>query len=149
MDVVDSAKRSQMMAGIKSKNTQPEMLVRKFLHGRGFRFRLHTKKLPGSPDLVLPKHKVAIFVHGCFWHRHAACKYATTPSSNVDRWETKFKDNVERDERNSNALDALGWKVIVVWECELRTSSIDRLNRLITEILSENQKKQAIDENCI
>jgi DNA mismatch endonuclease (patch repair protein) len=124
-----------MMAGIKSKNTAPEMSVRKYLHAQGFRYRLHARGLPGSPDLVLPKHRVAIFVHGCFWHRHTACRYATTPSSNVERWTIKFQANVERDVRNEAALRTAGWRVIVVWECELRRNSINRLERLVTEIM--------------
>lgn len=137
MDVVDAAKRSRMMAGIKSKNTGPEMIVRKYLHAQGFRYRLHPRKLPGSPDVVLPKHRVVIFIHGCFWHRHRSCKLATNPSSNVERWTMKFQGNVERDARNAAALRALGWTVIVVWECELRSAAVERLGRLVTEILSE------------
>ena len=136
MDVVDRAKRSKMMAGIKSKNTQPEMMVRKFLHAQGFRYRVHARKLSGSPDIVLLKHKAAIFVHGCFWHRHPHCKYATQPSTNIDRWVSKFKDNVERDLRNQMELRALGWKVIVVWECELRATAAARLSLLVAEIQS-------------
>jgi DNA mismatch endonuclease (patch repair protein) len=134
MDVVDPAKRSKMMAGIQSKNTRPEMMVRKFLHARGFRYRLHTRKLPGSPDLALSKYMVAIFVHGCFWHRHPSCKYATNPSSNRERWSKKFRQNVERDARNIADLRALGWRVIIVWECELRRGPEDRLEHLVTEI---------------
>lgn len=153
MDVVDPAKRSKMMAGIKSKNTRPEIIVRKFLHARGFRYRLHTRKLPGSPDIVLPKYKAAIFVHGCFWHRHAHCKYATSPSTNTDRWILKFKDNVERDLRKQAALRALGWNVIVVWECELRSAAVVRLNSLVAEVLSESivvkRKADATDEPSI
>lgn len=138
MDIVDRAKRSQMMAGIKSKNTLPERLVRSFLHARGFRYRLHARKLPGSPDLVLPKHKTVIFVHGCFWHRHAGCKYATNPSSNIELWVLKFQENAERDSRNMRALQALGWKVIIVWECELRKTATERLGHLVNEILLDS-----------
>ncbi|MCS0610360.1 DNA mismatch endonuclease Vsr [Massilia solisilvae] len=134
MDVVDPAKRSQMMAGIRSKNTLPEMVVRRFLHARGFRYRLHARNLPGSPDLALSKYKVAIFVHGCFWHRHPSCKYATTPSSNTERWLHKFRQNVARDTRDMAALSAFGWRVITVWECELRREGENRLERLIAEI---------------
>lgn len=136
MDVVDAAKRSKMMAGIKSKNTGPEMMVRKYLHAKGFRYRLHARKLPGSPDVVLPKHKVVIFVHGCFWHRHLSCRFATHPSSNAERWSKKFQENIDRDARNSTALDSLGWNVLVVWECELRVDSAGRLERLVSEISS-------------
>ena len=134
MDIVDSATRSRMMSGIQSKNTKPEMLVRRYLHAQGFRYRLHTRELPGSPDLVLPKYRVVIFVHGCFWHRHASCRFATQPSSNIERWETKFQINVERDARNVAALQATGWRVLVVWECELKREPLHRLQRLAREI---------------
>lgn len=134
MDVVDAAKRSQMMAGIKSKNTRPELKVRKFLHSKGFRFRLHSTKLPGSPDLVLPKFKVAIFVHGCFWHRHRNCRYSTNPSSNCEQWNAKFEINVARDARNLTALTDLGWTVIVVWECKLRGDTQERLEQLVSQL---------------
>ena len=138
MDVVDLAKRSEMMAGIKSKNTRPEMVVRKFLHSQGFRYRLHSRKLPGSPDLILPKYKIAIFVHGCFWHRHVGCKYATNPSSNAERWAAKFHGNIERDAKNEVALRALGWSVLIVWECELRAAETNRLDLLIRQILKHD-----------
>jgi len=108
------------MAGIKGKNTRPEMLVRQFLHGHGFRYRLHSKSLPGKPDIVLPKWKVAIFVHGCFWHRHAGCQYATTPTSNSERWQAKFSGNVARDRRNIADLVTAGWRVLVLWECGMK-----------------------------
>lgn len=134
MDIVDAATRSRMMSGIRSKDTQPEMLVRKYLHSQGFRYRLHARKLPGSPDLVLPKYKVAIFVHGCFWHRHQGCRYATTPASNAERWKLKFDTNTERDARKENMLRAAGWRVIVVWECELKRAPTERLDRLVSEI---------------
>lgn len=137
MDVVDSATRSRMMSGIRSKDTKPEMTVRRYLHGRGFRYRLHAKDLPGSPDLVLPKYRVAILVHGCFWHRHPGCRFATTPASNIEKWNTKFQMNVDRDARKLTSLQAAGWRVIVVWECELRRDPLERLQRLASEI-SEN-----------
>jgi DNA mismatch endonuclease (patch repair protein) len=136
MDVVDAATRSRMMSGIRSKDTKPEIAVRKYLHAKGFRYRLHSRTLPGSPDIVLPKYKVAIFVHGCFWHRHAGCRYATTPSSNIDTWNRKFMVNMDRDKRKESALQAAGWRVIVVWECELRRTSRSRLESLCAEILS-------------
>lgn len=134
MDVVDAATRSRMMKGIRSKDTQPEMIVRKYLHAQGFRYRLHARNLPGSPDLVLPKYRVAILVHGCFWHRHAGCKYATTPASNAERWKLKFDANIERDARKENLLHAAGWKVLVVWECELRRAPEERLRQLVSDI---------------
>lgn len=135
MDVVDAATRSRMMKGIRSKDTQPEMIVRKYLHAQGFRYRLHARNLPGSPDLVLPKYRVAILVHGCFWHRHAGCKYATTPANNAERWKLKFDANVERDARKENLLRAAGWKVLVVWECELRRAPEERLRQLVSDIM--------------
>lgn len=134
MDVVDVVTRSRMMSGIKSRNTKPEMTVRQFLHARGFRYRLHLRTLPGSPDIVLPKYRVAIFVHGCFWHRHDGCRYATTPSSNVERWAKKFDDNTKRDVRKLAALEASGWRVITVWECELKKHAAETLEQLSQEI---------------
>ncbi|WP_183682788.1 MULTISPECIES: very short patch repair endonuclease [unclassified Janthinobacterium] len=134
MDIVDSETRSRMMSGIQSKNTKPEMAVRRYLHGQGFRYRLHVRKLPGSPDLVLPKYRVVIFVHGCFWHQHAGCRFATQPASNTERWKTKFQNNLERDAKNLAALQTTGWRVIVVWECELKREPDDRLQRLAREI---------------
>lgn len=124
MDVVDSATRSRMMAGIGAKNTKPELAVRLFLHGMGFRYRLHKKGLPGSPDLVLAKYGVAIFVHGCFWHRHQNCRFSTMPATNAARWSAKFRANEARDKRNMNDLLAAGWRVIVLWECGLRGSDL-------------------------
>lgn len=134
MDVVDAATRSKMMSGIRSKDTTPELMVRRYLHARGFRYRLHARDLPGSPDLVLPKYRVAILVHGCFWHRHSGCRFATTPASNVERWNAKFQTNIDRDARKSTALQAAGWRIIVVWECELRRDPVERLERLVSEI---------------
>jgi DNA mismatch endonuclease (patch repair protein) len=107
-----------MMASIKAKDTKPEKRVRKYLHASGLRFRLHVKGLPGSPDIVLPKYCTAIFVHGCYWHRHDGCRYAYDPKSNIDFWTSKFTENVARDTRNRRALEELGWTVLVIWECE-------------------------------
>lgn len=136
MDVVDTATRSRMMAGIRSKNTQPEIRLRRFLHARGFRFRLHVKNLPGSPDIILPKYRVVIFVHGCFWHQHPGCKYATTPSSNQEKWQAKFAANLERDLKNIEALTSEKWRSIVVWECALRKTAAEvDLEWVIEEIL--------------
>jgi len=124
------------MSRIRGKNTKPEILVRKGLHARGFRFRLHNKKLPGSPDIVLPKYGVAIMVNGCFWHGHKGCHYATKPKSNVEFWEAKIARNRHRDEVTEAHLQALGWHVITIWECELRGKSIAtiRLDALAAEI---------------
>lgn len=109
------------MSAIRGKNTGPEVLVRKILHRQGFRFRLNVKDLPGKPDIVLPKHHAAIFVHGCFWHQHTGCKYAVMPKTNTDFWQKKLDSNVARDAQNIAKLTALGWKNIVIWECEIKT----------------------------
>lgn len=108
------------MAAIRGKDTKPEMIVRKYLFSRGLRFRVQVRKLPGTPDLVLPKYKTAIFVNGCFWHGHEGCKYFRLPKSNVEFWKEKIERNIERDRESMQALLDLGWNVIRVWECELR-----------------------------
>ena len=118
MDSLTKEHRSWNMSRIRSTDTKPEMLVRSFLHRNGFRFRLHVKDLPGHPDIVLPKYKTVIEVRGCFWHRHRGCKLASTPSTNTSYWQTKFKNNVERDKKHARELKALGWKLIIVWGCE-------------------------------
>lgn len=115
-----SEQRSRCMAAIKGKDTKPEMIVRKYLFSRGLRFRVQVRKLPGKPDIVLPKYKTAIFVNGCFWHGHEGCKYFRLPKSNVEFWEEKIERNVARDVRNEAELKALGWRVIWVWECEIK-----------------------------
>ena len=109
------------MAAIQGKDTKPEMIVRKYLFSRGLRFRVQVRKLPGTPDIVLPKYKTVIFVNGCFWHGHEGCKYFRLPNSNVEFWEEKIERNVARDVRNEAELKALGWRVIRVWECEIKT----------------------------
>ncbi|QXW43765.1 very short patch repair endonuclease [Pseudomonas amygdali] len=124
MDIVDSATRSRMMSGIRGKNTRPELLVRKFLHTHGFRFRLHRKDLPGNPDIVLPKLKTCIFVHGCFWHRHPGCRYATMPKTRPEFWAEKFSKNVARDAKSILALRQLGWRTIIIWECQLKAPEL-------------------------
>jgi DNA mismatch endonuclease (patch repair protein) len=121
-DTVDKSVRSRIMASVKGKITKPELVVRHFLHRKGLRFRLHVAALPGRPDLVFPKHKVAVFVHGCFWHRHAGCRYATSPQQNAHFWREKFETNIARDQRNVERLTAIGWRVVTVWECGLRKS---------------------------
>lgn len=107
------------MAGIQGKDTAPELALRRALHHAGFRFRLHAKELPGRPDLVLPRWRAAVQVHGCFWHRHAGCRFATSPATRPEFWAAKFAGNVERDVRNHAALRALGWRTATVWECAL------------------------------
>lgn len=120
MDIFSSEKRSAIMRAIKGKNTAPELIVRRLVHGLGYRFRLHAKNLPGQPDLVFPGRKRIIFVHGCFWHQHEGCARSKIPETNRDFWERKLLDNVHRDVRIQNALRALGWHVLVIWACELR-----------------------------
>lgn len=121
VDIVDQATRSRMMAGIRGRNTKPEIAVRRALHAMGFRFRLHDRRLPGRPDLVLARYRVAIFVHGCFWHRHTGCRFATTPATRPDFWQQKFDANVARDAQQRDALIASGWRVATVWECAFRS----------------------------
>lgn len=119
-DVHDKATRSYNMSQIKSKNTKPEILVRKYLHAQGFRFRLHDKKLPGKPDIVLPKYKTVIFVHGCFWHGHKGCKYFVMPKTRTEWWVSKINKNKENDNIILKKLSELGWNIIQIWECELK-----------------------------
>jgi len=132
MDKLSKKRRSWNMSRIRSGDTAPERVVRSTLHRLGFRFRLHVKNLPGRPDIVLPKWRTVIFVHGCFWHRHSRCKFAYTPKSNQLFWNAKFCENKERDCRNVRQLRRDGWKVIVVWQCSVhKTASPDTLTALI------------------
>lgn len=148
LDKLTPSQRHHCMSRIRGKNTKPEILVRKGLHARGFRFRLHNKKLPGSPDIVLPKYGVAIMVNGCFWHGHKGCCYATKPKTNIEFWETKIARNRHRDEVTNAHLEALGWHVITVWECELRGKSIvaSRLDALAEEIREAGVAKSKLKE---
>ena len=129
-----SERRSRNMSAIKSKNTKPEIAVRKLLHSMGYRFRLHSKGLPGSPDIVLPKYKTVIFVHGCFWHRHENCKYASTPKTRQEFWKNKFKANVKRDLEIQEKIKNIGWKYVVIWECEAR--NIESIEEKIKRFLN-------------
>lgn len=131
-DVVDKATRSRMMAGIHGKDTKPELIVRSFLHRAGLRFRLQAK-LPGKPDLVLPKYRAAVFVHGCFWHRHEDCRYATIPASNAAFWQEKFAANVRRDSRVKQKLEEMGWRVLIIWSCELDERTLTELEATICD----------------
>lgn len=119
-DVVDAQTRSRMMSGIQGRNTRPEMAVRRALFAAGFRFRLHRRDLPGAPDVVLPGRKVAVFVHGCFWHRHSGCRYSKLPATRPEFWRMKLDRNVERDRNVVESLLAMGWRVLIVWECAIR-----------------------------
>lgn len=120
VDGLTPERRSWLMSRVRGKNTKPELIVRRLVHALGLRFRLHRGDLPGRPDLVLPRHKLAIFVHGCFWHRHPDCRLASTPKTRTEFWEAKFDSNVARDARNEAALRDLGWQTFTVWECETR-----------------------------
>lgn len=128
------------MAAIKGKDTKPEIIVRKYLFSRRLRFRVQDRKLPGTPDIVLPKYKTVIFVNGCFWHGHEGCKYFRLPKSNVDFWQTKITRNIERDVETEAKLVCLGWKVIRIWECEIKavTGRMDRLENLYNNIVSHD-----------
>jgi DNA mismatch endonuclease, patch repair protein len=131
-DVHDEATRSYNMSQIKGKNTKPEMLVRKFLHVNGFRYRLHVKNLPGKPDIVLSKYKTVIFIHGCFWHGHKHCKYYVIPKTKTEWWLNKINGNIANDKKASMALKEAGWKIITIWECELKPTVYETtLNSLI------------------
>lgn len=132
MDSLTKEQRSWVMSRVRSKDTTPERIIRSFLYQQGFRFRLHEKNLPGSPDIVLPKYRTVIEIRGCFWHRHPGCKVAGMPLSNVDFWNAKFERNVARDKRNEVAINNLGWNLIVVWGCQVRDKAI--LNRLPARI---------------
>ena len=155
-DIVDQQTRSRMMAGITGKNTRPELALRGALHARGFRFRLHSKKVHGRPDLVLPKYRAVVFVHGCFWHRHEGCRYATTPATRSEFWQAKFAANVARDRSVRGALLDEGWRVATIWECALRkpdqvSVATDRLAEWLVALgdtleLGENEASAHVGE---
>ena len=134
-DSISSERRSWNMSRIRSTNTAPERIVRSVLHSLGYRFRLHKKSLPGKPDIVLAKHKTVIFVHGCFWHRHQGCKFCYTPKSRTEFWNEKFAGNTERDQKQREALEHLGWRVLAVWECETKDQQV------LAEILDKYLRK--------
>jgi DNA mismatch endonuclease, patch repair protein len=133
-DVHTSEQRSYNMSRIKSKDTKPEMLVRHFLHANGFRYKLHDRSLSGKPDIVLPKYKTVIFIHGCFWHAHKNCKYFTLPKTRTAWWKNKLNTNVLNDEKTIKALKKDGWKIIVVWQCKLKK---EKLEKTLQQILSK------------
>ncbi|EPF1846521.1 TPA: very short patch repair endonuclease [Pseudomonas aeruginosa] len=138
-DFLSPAERSDRMSRIRGKDTQPELALRKVLHRLGLRYRLHGAGLPGKPDLVFPRYKTVVFVHGCFWHRHSGCKIATTPKSNTQFWQEKFEKNMARDAQKAIELQASGWTVLVVWECELASAKKaqatgERINETIRQL---------------
>lgn len=139
------------MAAIKGKDTKPEIIVRKYLFSQGLRFRVQVRKLPGNPDIVLPKYKTVIFVNGCFWHGHEGCKYFRMPKSNVEFWKEKIERNIERDKESMQALFDLGWKVIRVWECELRNKANreETLNKIYNDIISSAGSGYSFEETDV
>jgi DNA mismatch endonuclease (patch repair protein) len=141
MDRISKEHRSWNMAQISGKDTTPELTVRSLLHRLGYRFRLHRKDLPGQPDIVLPRHQTVIFVHGCYWHRHKGCRFAYTPKTRTDFWQRKFEENVARDIRTRKRLRKLGWRIIIVWECETR--DLEALaERLLIQLKKEDPQHE-------
>ncbi len=138
-DHLTAERRSWNMSRIRGKDTSIEKKVRSYLFAQGLRFRKNVSKLPGKPDIVLPKYHTVIFVHGCFWHRHQGCKYATSPSTNVEYWERKFEKNVENDGNHIAELKSHGWKVLVVWECDVKHRFKDVMEDLVRKIKSESK----------
>jgi DNA mismatch endonuclease (patch repair protein) len=134
MDIFDRQKRSEVMSRVRGKDTKPELRVRSYLHTTGLRYVLHDKRLPGSPDLSFPSRKVAVFVHGCFWHGHEGCKKATIPATRPEFWRAKIEGNKERDQRDREALEALGWQVRIVWQCLITDAALSDLASEITDL---------------
>lgn len=126
-DVLTSEQRHKCMSHIRGRDTKPELIIRSWLHRHGYRFRIQCDHLPGKPDIVLKKHKLIIFVNGCYWHRHPGCKYTTSPATNAAFWEEKFAQNVERDKRNIEKLECSGWNVLVIWECQVKDGSFKEI----------------------
>ncbi len=138
-DILTQEQRSKLMGRIRCKNTTPEMIVRKLVHGMGYRYRLHIRALPGCPDIVFPSRKKVIFVHGCFWHRHSGCENATMPKTRREFWRAKLTANKQRDKRNLRLLENSGWSCLVLWECEL--DDANQLAVRISEFLEDNDLK--------
>ena len=136
-DVLSKEQRKRCMSNVKGKNTKPEIMVRKYLFEHGYRYRLHRKDLPGKPDIVLPKYKTAIFINGCFWHGHKDCKYFTLPETNTEFWKSKIDSNIKRDKESHDELSKLGWKVIDIWQCNLKKDKTLTLENLIKSINNE------------
>lgn len=143
VDFLSPRERSERMSRIRGKDTRPELALRKVLHGLGLRYRLHGKELPGKPDLVFPRYKAVVFVHGCFWHRHPGCNIATTPKSNTAFWVEKFEKNVARDARATAQLEGQGWRVLVAWECELSSpaKAMQAGERIATQVRASGASK--------
>ncbi|HEY9233821.1 MAG TPA: very short patch repair endonuclease [Phenylobacterium sp.] len=137
MDIVDPETRSRMMSRIRGKDTRPELAIRRALHAAGLRYRLQARTLPGRPDIVLPRHRAVVFVHGCFWHRHDSCRYATTPTTRPEFWAAKFEGNIRRDAEVAKALLSGGWRVATVWECGTRTALAEVVSDLLAWIRSD------------
>ena len=147
VDIKDTEARSRNMAAIRGKDTRPEMRLRKALHARGFRYRLHPRKMPGCPDLLLPRCRAVVFVHGCFWHRHGGCRYVTTPASRPEFWQSKFAENTRRDARALRELIEAGWRVAVVWECGLRgPRAAKSISELGEWLLGDGQRFETVPE---
>ncbi len=136
VDIFSPEKRSAIMRRIKSRDSKPELIVRKLTHSLGYRYRLHRKDLPGTPDLVFPKYKKVIFVHGCFWHGHNGCKRASLPATNVEFWKKKISGNIVRDTNNYEKLEGSGWKYLIIWQCEIKKSMLDSLANKISLFLN-------------
>jgi len=148
-DIYSKKKRSEIMSKISGKETKPEIIIRKYLFAQRFRYRKNDKRFPGKPDVVLPKYKTAIFVHGCFWHGHKNCKYSNLPVTNTVFWKNKISENIKRDKENIKKLKNIGWQVIVLWQCKLRNrkSREQALNNLTIKLnkLLDNKSKKTID----
>lgn len=138
MDIISAQRRSANMARIRGRDTAPELMVRRLVHRLGYRFRLHRRDLPGTPDLVFPGRGKVVFVHGCFWHRHESCRFAYEPKSNIEFWRRKFAANQERDARVRGELERMNWQVLTIWECQ--TADLDALRDVITEFLSHGDR---------
>ena len=141
MDNHDKETRSYNMSRIRSTNTKPEELVRKYLFSKGFRYRKNDKRYPGKPDIVLPKYKTVIFINGCFWHGHEKCRYFVMPKSNIEYWEKKISGNLKRDKENISKLEEMGWNVLVVWECQLKKSVREQTLLDLINSITENISK--------
>lgn len=145
MRALTTTQRSYNMSRIRGKDTKPERTLRTVLFAKGFRYRLHVKNLPGSPDLVFPRYNAVVFVHGCFWHRHEGCRYTTVPARNAEFWRVKFQGNVDRDQRDVERLRSIGWRVAIVWECALR-STPENVGQVIEEWLHGNDQIMSVGE---